>query len=107
VTYDRKLDDRVAQIVLPRAAERKSMFGGTGYMLDGHLMAGVYRERLVLRLSPQAGDAALGEPHTGLFEMTRRPMPGWITVAPEGVAGDGLQRWLERAIEHASSLPPK
>jgi hypothetical protein len=33
VTYDRKLDDRVAQIVLPWGAERKSMFGGTGYML--------------------------------------------------------------------------
>jgi hypothetical protein len=83
------------------------MFGGTGYMLHGNLFAGVYKDRLLIRLSPAEGTSALDEPHVSPFDMMPRPMPGWITVDQDGLVGQDLVRWLERGRAYAESLPPK
>jgi hypothetical protein len=38
----------------------------------------------------------------------RRPMTGWIRVAPEGVESEAqLAGWVERGVEFARTLPPK
>jgi hypothetical protein len=35
-------------------------------------------------------------------------MDGWLRVAPEAVADEAsLERWVERGLAHARSLPPK
>jgi hypothetical protein len=93
--------------VTPWGAVRKAMFGGTAYMLNGNLMGGVYKDRLLVRLSPEAGASALGEPHVTPFDMMPHPMPGWITIDAEGASGDALRSWLQRGRDHAESLPPK
>lgn len=107
MAYDPELDARVAQAVSAWGAIRKAMFGGTGYMLRGNLFAGVYKDRLLVRLSAQEGAAALDEPHVTPFDMMPRPMPGWITVDQDGLDGPDLVRWLERGRAHALSLPAK
>lgn len=107
MAYDIELDARIADVVAPWGAVRKAMFGGTGYMLNGNLMAGVYKDRLLVRLSPELGAAALEEPHVTPFDMMPHPMPGWITVSAEGVLGDGLESWLARGRAYAESLPAK
>jgi hypothetical protein len=83
------------------------MFGGTGYMIGGNLLGGVYKDRLLVRVSPDEGAAALTEPDTAPFDMMPRPMPGWVTIGADGVAGDGLRAWLERGRAYAESLPEK
>lgn len=107
LAYDEELDARVAEVVTPWGATRKTMFGGTGYMLNGHLLGGVYKQRLLVRLSVEEGAEALAEPDTAPFDMMPHPMPGWVTIGTEGAAGDGLRCWLERARTYAESLPPK
>jgi hypothetical protein len=107
MAYDQELDARVTEIVSTWGAVRKTMFGGTGYMINGHLMGGVYKQRLLVRLSESDGVDALSEPDTAPFDMMPHPMPGWVTIGPEGVAGDGLRDWLQRGREYAESLPPK
>lgn len=107
MAYDMQLDERVREIVMPWGAVRKTMFGGTGYMVGGHLVGGVYKDRLLVRLGEEDGAAALQEPDTAPFDMMPRPMPGWVTVGEAGVAGDGLRTWLERARTYAESQPPK
>jgi hypothetical protein len=107
MAYDQELDTRVASVVLPWGATRKTMFGGTGYLLNGHLIGGVYQQRLLVRLSESDGAAALTEAGTAPFDMMPRPMPGWVTVGAEGLAGAGLQAWLQRGRDYAESLPPK
>jgi hypothetical protein len=53
-------------------------------------------------------DAALAEPGVRPFDMTGRPMKGWLLVAPDGHAeDDDLRRWVDRSLAHAGSLPPK
>lgn len=107
VAYDTDLDARVAEIADAWGAERKTMFGGTGYMIAGNLAAGVYKDRLLIRLSAEEGDAALAEPGVKPFDMMPRPMPGWVTIGQEELVGDGLESWLARGRAHAESLPPK
>jgi TfoX/Sxy family transcriptional regulator of competence genes len=107
MAYDEQLDSRISDVLTPWGATRKAMFGGTAYMLNGNLMAGVYKDRLLVRLSASEGATALQEPHVTPFDMMSRPMPGWVTVSSEGVVGDGLVSWLERGRKHAESLPHK
>ena len=88
MAYDEQLDARVRGIVEPWGAERKTMFGGTGYMIGGHLAAGVYKDRLLIRLSEEGGAEALTEPGVTPFDMMKRPMPGWVTVGQEELGGE-------------------
>jgi hypothetical protein len=107
MAYDEALDDRIAPIALPWGAVRKKMFGGTCYLLNGNMLAGVYRDSLILRLGEASGDAALGETFVRPFDITGRPMRGWVMVDPGGFDGEALDRWLDRARVFVESLPAK
>ena len=54
----------------------------------------------MVRLGPEGTDEALARPHTHLFDMTGRPMRGWILVALEGVR---TKRQLAPGYDAASS----
>jgi hypothetical protein len=42
------------------------------------------------------------------FDITGRPMKGWVMVEREGFASDNeLEKWLNQAKEFASTFPPK
>jgi TfoX/Sxy family transcriptional regulator of competence genes len=107
VAYDSELDARVAGALEPYRAVRRLMFGGTGYMLNGHLAAGVHKDRLVLRLSLAAAEAAMSEPLVRPFDMSSRPMRGWVMVDQDGLDDAALQEWLDLARSYAETLPPK
>lgn len=105
--YDEALDERVTDTVVEWGTERRKMFGGTCHLLNGNMLGGVYKEFLIVRLGQEAGEAALGEPHTRPFDITGRPMRGWVMVGPKGVEGAALERWLLKARDFVDTLPPK
>jgi TfoX/Sxy family transcriptional regulator of competence genes len=107
MAYDEELDARVEEIATTWGAVRKKMFGGTGYMLNGNMMAGVLGDSVILRLSPEDGAVALQQPHVRPFDISRNPMSGWVMVAREGFDADGLEDWLEQARDFVSTLPEK
>jgi TfoX/Sxy family transcriptional regulator of competence genes len=109
VAYDEILADRVReQLTDEIGVVEKRMFGGLAYLLHGNLACGVYQDALLVRLRPEEAEAALSEPGTRPFDMTRRPMRGWVLVGPDGCAEDeDLRRWLDRGLALAGSLPPK
>ena len=42
------------------------------------------------------------------FDITGRPMKGWVVVEAEGLDTDHqLGRWIERAVEFVETLPRK
>jgi hypothetical protein len=91
-----------------KGVEEKKMFGGVGFLLNGNLLVGVWKESLVARLGPDEGDAALREPHVKEFDITGRAMKGWVLIGPEGVEDDGpLNDWIERATKFVGALPAK
>jgi hypothetical protein len=61
-----------------------------------------------VRLGPEEGDEALLEPHVKEFDITGRPMKGWVLVEPEGVKGDDqLGEWIQRAVKFVGNMPAK
>src|SRR5687768_2354264 len=89
-----------------RGIEEKRMFGGVGFLLNGNLLVGVWKDSLVARLGPDASEAALLEPHARPFDVTGKPMTGWVLVGPEGVEDDDqLADWIDRATAFVETLP--
>lgn len=88
--------------------EEKKLFGCVCFFLDGNVLAGVWKDRLIARLGPDDGEAALREPHVGTFDITGRSMRNWVAVEPEGVEDDSqLTDWIERATKFVETLPRK
>ena len=109
MVYDAGLAQRVRQEMseLPGYVE-KTMFGGVGFMLHGNMACGVRGADLIVRVGPERYEEALAESHTRPFDMTGRPMKGWVVVEPAGYqAGEDLAAWVARGVAYARSLPPK
>ena len=109
MAYDETLALRVSTALasLSNLAEKK-MFGGVGYLLNGNMACGVYKEYLIVRVGPDHYDEALEKEHTKVFDITGRPMTGWVMVTPQGCAADDdLQSWVRQGLEFAATLPPK
>lgn len=109
MAYDVTLATRVRRLVAndPLMVEKK-MFGGLGFILQGNMACGIHRADLVVRLSPTDAATALDRPGARIFDITGRPMKGWLLVAGDACADDEvLQAWVEQAVAFARSLPPK
>jgi len=109
MAFDHVLAERIRQRLARRkGVEEKKMFGGIGFLLHGNLLVGVWKESLIVRLGPDAGEEALREPHVKEFDITGRPMKGWVRVAPEGMGEDEqLAGWIQRAVTFVRTLPAK
>lgn len=89
-----------------RGIEEKKMFGGVGFLLDGNMLVGVWKDSLIVRLGPAAYDEAFLEPHVKEFDITGKSMKGWVMVNSEGIADEGpLKSWIERATKFVKTLP--
>jgi TfoX/Sxy family transcriptional regulator of competence genes len=109
MAYDEGLAQRMREMLdgVP-ALEEKKMFGGVGFLVAGNMACGVNQEDLIVRVGPEAYYQALQEAYTKEFDMTGRPMRGWVVVQPDGYEADeDLQAWIQRGLEFASSLPVK
>ncbi len=109
MAYDEDLAQRVReQLADAPGVTEKAMFGGLAFLLEGNMSVGLSGAELMVRVGPDANDEALARPHTRVFDMTGRPMRGWVLVAAEGVGGDReLAAWVQRGVAFARSLPPK
>ena len=88
--------------------DEKKMFGGVGFLLHGNMLVGVWKDSLIARLGPDGYEDALLEPHVKEFDITGRPMKGWVLVEPEGVEDDGqLAGWIQKAVKFVKTLPGK
>jgi TfoX/Sxy family transcriptional regulator of competence genes len=84
------------------------MFGGIAFMLSGNMAVGVSKEDLMVRIDPEDQAEALARAGVRPFDMTGRPMKGWILVAPDVTAEDSdLAEWINRGLDFAGTLPPK
>jgi hypothetical protein len=109
MAYDEAIAERVRDVLAVREAvtERK-MFGGIGFMVAGNMACGVSGDELMVRLDPDEAEKALAEPQVRVFDMTGRPIRGWILVGPQALAEDeALAGWVDAGADFAASLPPK
>jgi len=109
MAYDAGLAQRIRErwAADPEVGE-KHMFGGVAFLYRSNMAVGVTGDNLMVRVGPDAADAALARPGTRVFDMTGRPMRGWVVVDGAAVAEDDtLGVWLDEGRAFAASLPPK
>jgi hypothetical protein len=109
MAYDEGLATRVWDLLGDRPGlVEKKMFGGLAFLLYGNMACGVRGDDLMVRMDPDVSDAALAEPGVRPFDMTGRPMKGWLLVSADAHAeDDDLRRWVGRGLSYAGSLPPR
>ena len=107
--YDKGLHERMTGLIdLRQGLVEKKMFGGIGYMLNGNMCVGIWREYLILRLGLEGAEEVLQNEHTKPMDLTGKVMKGWVMVAPEAVAEeDQLEDYMQRAIRFVATLPVK
>jgi TfoX N-terminal domain len=99
-----RLRDRLRDTV---GVAEKKMFGGLAFLTLGNMTVGVHGTDLIVRISPDATETALTLPGVRLFDITGRPMRGWILVAGEHLDDAALDRWVGEAATFVATLPPK
>ena len=105
--YDQELDDRLNAAIAGWGTTRKKLFGGTCDLLNGNMLCGVYKDNLILRLGTEDAERALTRPHVKPFDISGKPMKGWIMVGKAGVSDADLRQWLAEARRFVETLPPK
>jgi TfoX/Sxy family transcriptional regulator of competence genes len=98
---------RAELVALPGLSEKK-MFGGIGFLLHGNMACGVHGDEMIVRVGPQRHAEVLSRSHVRPFDMTGRPMAGWVMVSMDGLqAEEDFLEWLRWGMDFALSLPPK
>ena len=98
----------VKALARKKNVEVKKMFGGIGFLFNGNLLVGVWKDSLCVQLGPEQAEEALPGPHVKNFDITDRPMKGWVLIESEGVENDDqLKGWIQRAVKFVRTLPAK
>ena len=109
MAYNQELDARIRKVAANwENTGNKRMFGGVCHLLNGNMFCGVHKDFLILRLGVEQARDAMHFPFVRPFDITGRPMKGWVMVGEEGFqTDDELQTWLLKAKTFAETLPPK
>jgi TfoX/Sxy family transcriptional regulator of competence genes len=109
MAFNEQLAQRIRNILSdnPSLIEKK-MFGGVGFLLFGNMICGVNQGDLIVRVGPDKHAEALSQPYTRVFDITGKPMSGWVLVSAEGCnSNEKLQKWVLLALDYVQTLPPK
>lgn len=109
MAYSDSLASRIRHALAGRrGVVEKKMFGGLGFLLRGNLLVCVWKQSLIVRLGKEAAEQAMQEPYVRDFDVTGKPMKGWVVVDPEGLDDEEeLRRWIEDAWSFVAQLPAK
>lgn len=108
MAFDEALAERIRDRVRDAdGVHEKKMFGGLAFLTHGNMTVGVHRDDLIVRIASDETADALTEPGARPFDITGRPMRGWILVAGDALDDDVLDGWIQRARTFVATLPPK
>src|SRR5690242_17833089 len=108
MAFDAELAERIrAQLHAVAGVSEKKMFGGLAFLTYGNMTVGVMGEDMVVRIDPADSDVALARPGVRPFDMTGRPMRGWIVVGSGQLTDDVLDEWITQARGFVATLPRK
>lgn len=107
MAYDEDLANRIRELIASEDGyTEQKMFGGIGFMIDGHMAVG--EGGLMIRCSKEETEALLAKPGARPFEMRGRKMKGWLRVDAESVSTKrALEPWAMQSVAFARALPPK
>lgn len=109
MSYNTKLEEKIdAAAGRWQNMEKKKMFGGVCYLLKGNMAFGIYQDLLIVRMDKEQGVLSLKDRNVLPFDITGKPMAGWIMVKEAGWKNTaGLAKWMGIGRQFALSLPQK
>ena len=108
MAYNEKLAERIRTELSGIPFVEKKMFGGVGFLLGGNMACGVHKENMIVRVDPEKHAKLLKKPYAKVFDITGKPMKGWLMVEPEGCKTvKQLSMWVKEGVDFALTLPPK
>jgi TfoX/Sxy family transcriptional regulator of competence genes len=100
--------DFLRRALAGRGAIRETrMFGGVGFMLNGNMVAGTFRQGLLVRVGKDRQPAALNLPGARQMDMNGRLMEGYVHIDFAALSERTAAAALDLAVAFVRSLPPK
>jgi len=89
--------------------QRRTMFGYPSVFLNGNMLASIFQNRIMVRLSPEDREAATTKSGAKPFEPSPgRGMKEYVELPPKVVGNTSeLRQWLERGRKYVATLPVK
>lgn len=109
MAFNEELASRIRLAVAgQKTIVEKQLFGGLAFLRNGHVLVGAWNDSLLVRVGPVAYSTAIREPHVKDFDITGKPLKGWVLVKPAGLEDDDqLVDWIKRATKFVKTLPSK
>jgi len=108
MAYNEKLAERIRDELSGAPFVEKKMFGGIGFLVHGNMACGVHKQSMIVRVDPNKHAALLKKPHARPFDITGKPMKGWLVVDADGCkTAKQLSAWVKEGVEFALTLPTK
>jgi len=113
MAYNSELAKRLEDLVNKtfadsRAFEENTMMVGFGYMLNGNMVFGVFKDWLILRVGKETAEELLIEQHVKPMDITGRVMRAWVMVSLDGLKQTkALKNYCSLAIDFVDTLPAK
>ena len=109
MAYDEGLAERIRAMLPDEPVTEKKMFGGLAFLVAGNMsVAASGQGGLMVRVDQEEGESLLADPGVAPMEMRGRSMSGWLRVSSDVLTDDAsLQRWIDRGVGFARTLPPK
>ncbi len=105
--YNLDLEKRIDNVVGELGQfSKKKMFGGVGYLSNGKMAFGIHKQSLVIRTAPRDAAGLLKKDGFSLFDITGRPMKGWLLVSPDVIKTEKqLLDLLSPCLDYVNTLP--
>ena len=104
MVFDPELDLKMQSIVKKDHLSRKTMFGGTCYLRGGKMVCGVWKDYMILRLGEAQAITALKQGKARVFDITGKPMKGWVMLKGDGLTPQSMAKWIGQAKSFVSSV---
>lgn len=113
MAYDEELTSRMRYVLRKLdGVEEKRMMGGVCFMLRGHMLGGVKREksgkgRFTFRVGKPNMHRALENPTALPVQFGARRLGGFVHVDEADCDDEILARWIDQCVSFVDTLPPK
>jgi TfoX/Sxy family transcriptional regulator of competence genes len=107
MAFNEELADRVRGLLAGEKTAEKRMFGGLAFLAKGNMALGVHGDELIVRVDPADAERALRKPGVRIFDLSGRPMKGWLLVGSSGLSDKALSGWIRQALDFAATLQAK
>jgi TfoX/Sxy family transcriptional regulator of competence genes len=107
--YNTALEDKIGDSIYQwDGIEKKKMFGGICYLLNGNMCFGIWKDYLIVRMTPELAAEKLKNDYVREFDITGKPMKGWVMVGEEfWDKTEELTKWLDIGRLFALTIPKK